>query len=211
MGSAPDGPGHAYQIACEGEMSDKPSTMTARQEKWFASILESMERETGKSLDQWVAIARTCPETKPAARKAWFKSHHGIGTNRASVILGRAFPDTAHWAEPDRVRDTLWADAGSRAILEAIEAAVAGLPGLVSAQRKGFTAFSKEFQFAAARPAKGGGARLGLAVEPSADPRLEAPKNETWSERLKAVLPLASPADVDAGVKVLLKQAWERS
>ena len=192
-------------------MSDKPGAMTARQEKWFASILESMERETGKTLDEWVAIARACPETKPGKRKAWFKATHGIGTNRASVILGRAFPETAHWAEPDNLRGALWADAGARAILEAVEAAVADFPGLVSAQRKGFTAFSREFQFASARPVKGGLVRLGLAVEPSADPRLEPPKNEGWSERLKAVLVLSAPSAVDAGVKALLKQAWERS
>ncbi|WP_334161330.1 DUF4287 domain-containing protein [Phenylobacterium sp.] len=192
-------------------MSDKPASMTARQEKWFASILDSMERETGKSLDEWVAIARTCPETKPRARKAWFKEHHGIGTNRASVILGKAFPETAHWAEPDSLRDTLWADPASRAVLEAVEAAVADLPGLMSSQRKGFTAFSKEFQFAAVRPSKGGAARLGLAVDPGAAPRLQPPKNEGWSERLKAVLPLSSPADVDDGVKALLQAAWARS
>ena len=192
-------------------MSDKPSTMTARQEKWFASILESMERETGKTLDEWVAIARTCPETKPGARKAWFKAAHGIGTNRASVILGKAFPETAHWAEPDNLRDALWADAGAKAILEAVEAAVADLPGLVSAQRKGFTAFSREFQFASARPVKDGSVRLGLAVEPAADPRLIPPKNEGWSERLKAVLVLNAAGQVDDGVKALLKQAWEKS
>jgi len=192
-------------------MSEKPASMTARQEKWFASVVESMERETGKTLDEWVAIARTCPETRPGARKAWFKTKHGIGTNRAGVILGKAFPEAAHWSEPENLRDTLWADPGSRAILEAIEAAVADLPGLVPAQRKGFTAFSREFQFASARPAKGGGARLGLAVEPAADPRLQAPRNEGWSERLKSVLPLASPAEVDASVKALLRQAWERS
>lgn len=191
-------------------MTDKPSTLTARQEKWFASILESMERETGKTLDAWVAIAKTCPETKPMARKAWFKAHHGIGTNRASVILGKAFPESAHGAEPDSLRDKLWIEPNALAILEAIEKAVAHFPGLVAAQRKGFTAFSREFQFASARPAKGG-VRLGLAIEPDADPRLQPPKNEGWSERLKSVLPLASPGDVDAGAKALLAAAWERS
>ena len=189
----------------------KPSSMTARQEKWFASILESMERETGKTLDGWVAIAKTCPETKPGARKAWFKAQHGIGTNRASVILGKAFPETAHWAEPDNLRDTLWADPASRAILEAVETAVAGFPGLMTAQRKAFTAFSREFQFASVKPLKSGKAVLGLAVTPDADARLEPPKNEGWSERLKSKLVLEAPKDVDASVKALLKAAWERS
>jgi hypothetical protein len=191
--------------------ADKPSSMTARQEQWFASILESMQRETGKTLDAWIEIARTCPETKPGARKAWFKAVHGIGTNRASVILGRAFPESAHWARPDDLRGTLWADAGSRGILEAVEAAVAALPGHVAAQRKSFNGFSREFQFASVRPVKGGGAVLGLALDPSADPRLTPPKRESWSERLKSVLALSTASDVDSTVAALLKQAWARS
>lgn len=190
----------------------KPSSMTERQEKWFASILESMERETGKTLEQWVAIARTCPETRPNARKAWFKEHHGLGTNRASIVIGHAFPEKAMWNKPDDLKGALWADAASRAILEAVEkAVVAGFPGLVVAQRKSFTAFSREFQFASIKPVKGGRASLGLALPMDTDPRLEAPKNESWSERLKSKLLLDSPAQVDAGVKALLKQAWERS
>jgi hypothetical protein len=189
----------------------KPASMTERQEKWFASILESMERETGKTADEWVAIARTCPETKPNARKAWLKAHHGLGTNRASIVLSRAFPATATWDKPDDLRGTLWADPGSRAILDAVEKAVGALPDLVSSQRKSFTAFSREFQFAALKPIKGGKASLGLAVTPDADPRLEAPKNESWSERLKSKLLLESPAQVDASVQALLRQAWERS
>src|SRR6201999_1309252 len=107
----------------------------------------------------------------------------------------------AMWAKPDDLRGSLWADAGSRAILEAVEAAVGGFSGLGGAQRKGFTAFSREFQFASLKPAKGGKAVLGLALEPDADPRLEPPKNEGWSERLKAKLVLDDPKQVDASVK----------
>jgi hypothetical protein len=190
---------------------EKSANMTERQEKWFASVLASMERETGKTLDEWVAIARTCPETKPNARKLWFKEAHGIGTNRAGVILGAAFPEKAMWSKPDDQRAKLWADERSAAILAAVEAAVADFPGLVAAQRKAFTSFSRGFQFASIKPLKGGKAVLGLAVAPEADPRLEPPKNEGWSERLKAKLVLADPAEVDASLVALLKQAWERS
>ena len=189
----------------------KPANMTARQEKWFASVIESMERETGRSLEAWAAIARTCPETKPGARKAWLKTHHGLGANRAGVILGRAFPAAAMWAKPDDLRATLWADPGSRAILEAVEAAVADYPGLVAAQRKAFNAFSREFQFAAIKPITGGGAVLGLAVTPDTDPRVAEPKTEGWSERLKAKVVLSATADVDASIKALLTAAWQPS
>ena len=61
------------------------------------------------------------------------------------------------------------------------------------------------------KPIKGGKAYLGLAVTPDADPRLEAPRNESWSERLRSKLLLTAPAEVDGSIDALLKQAWERS
>ncbi|CAN5472633.1 DUF4287 domain-containing protein [soil metagenome] len=189
-----------------------PEHLTERQKKWFASIREGLARETGRSLEEWVAIAQTCPEVKPRARQAWLKEHHGLGVNRASYVLSEAFPEKRMtWDNPAEVRAALWADPGSRAILEALEAAVAGFDDLVTGQRKTFTAWSREFQFAAAKPIKGGTGVLGLAVTPDVSPRLLAPKNESWSERLKAKVALTSPADVDDEIRALLKAAFERS
>jgi Domain of unknown function (DUF4287)/Domain of unknown function (DUF5655) len=194
-----------------GGSNEKPSGLTERQQKWFASVQASLERDTGKSIDEWVAIARTCPETKPRARTQWLKDHHGLGVNRAAHVLSVAFPSGMGWDEPAKLRQALWTDPASTAILEAVERAATALPAVVTGQRKGFTAFSREFQFASIKPVKGGKALLGLAVDPAADPRLEAPRNESWSERLKSKLLLDSPAQVDASVAALLKQSWERS
>jgi hypothetical protein len=158
-----------------------------------------------------VAIARTCPETKPRARTQWLKDHHGLGVNRAAHVLSVAFPSGMGWDEPDKLREALWTDPAGAAILAAVEAQATALPAVVTGQRKTFTAFSREFQFASLKPIKGGKALLGLAVDPSADPRLEPAKNESWSERLKSKLLLDTPAQVDASVAALLKAAWERS
>lgn len=186
-------------------------TLTEQQQKWFASVRAGLERDTGKSLAEWVAIARTCPESKPRARLAWFKETHGLLQNRASYVLSEAFPPETGWDDADQLRDALWTDPGQRAIYEAVRAAVADFPGLVTGQRKGYSAWSKAYQFAAVKPVKGG-ARLGLAVPPEADPRLQPAKpNEGWSERLKSTLPLTSADQVDGGVKALLKAAFEAS
>ncbi|HWU12442.1 MAG TPA: DUF4287 domain-containing protein [Caulobacter sp.] len=185
--------------------------LTERQRKWFASVREGLARDTGKSLEDWVAIARTCPETRPRAQLGWLKDHHGLGQNRASYVLSVAFPSERAWDNPDETRAALWADPASAMILEALETVVAGFDGLVTGQRKGFTAWSRAFQFAAAKPVKGGTAVLGLAVALDASPRLREPKNESWSERLKAKLPLASPAEVDGEVRALLRASWSRS
>jgi hypothetical protein len=190
----------------------KPQGLTEQQQKWFASVRANLQRETGKTLEEWVEIVRReCKETQPKARTDWLKATYGIGVNRAATIFSVAFPSEMGWDDAEGLRAALWTDPAATAILEAIEAAVAGFEGLVTGQRKGFTAWSRKSQFAALKPIKGGTAMLGLAVEPDAAPGLLAPKNEGWSERLKSKLPLSSPAGVDDAVRALLKAAWDRS
>ena len=188
-----------------------PSGLTPRQQKWFASVKASLERDTGKTLEAWAAIARTCPETRPKARSEWLRKTHGLGANYGAQVLAAAFPAGVGWDEPDELRRLLWTDPASAAILDAVDRLATALPDVVTGQRKAFTAFSREFQFASVKPMKGGKALLGLAVTPDADPRLQAPRNESWSERLKSKLLLESADRVDASVAALLRQAWERS
>src|SRR5581483_4363788 len=160
--------------------------LTERQQKWFASVKASLERDTGKTLDEWVAIARTCPETRPRARAAWLKDNYGLGVNRAAQVLSAAVPSPMGWDDEEGLRAALWKDPASEAILQRLEAAVAKLPDHTTGQRKQFTAWSRKVQMAAARPVKGGHAMVGFAVEPAADPRLSPRgKSESWGDRLK--------------------------
>jgi hypothetical protein len=182
--------------------------LTERQAKWFATIRDGLERDTGKSMEAWVAIARTCPETKHRARLKWFKDNHGLLQNRASMVLGEAFESQMGWSEPSSLIDALWTDAASRAIFEAVRAAATALPDTIETARKGYTAWSRKVQFAALRPKKGGGAILGLAVPP--EEGLEAAKNEGWSERLTAKVVLESPT-LNPTLKALLAEAADRS
>jgi hypothetical protein len=187
------------------------SNLTPRQRKWFASVQASLERDTGKTLEAWVVIAKSCPETRPRARAEWLREHYGLGANRAAHVLSVAFPTTDGWDHPEAAREALWTDPASRAIFEAVEKIALAYPNAITGQRKAFTAFSREFQFAAVKPIKGGKAMLGLALTPDADPRLAEPKNEGWSERLKSKLLLEDAGQADASVAALLKQAWARS
>jgi len=183
--------------------------ISERQQKWFASVRSSLQSRTGKSLEEWVAIARTCPETNHRARIKWFKAEHGLLQNSAAYVLGEAFPSNMGWDAAQDLRALLWTDPASTAILEAVERQVKALPEVITTQRKGYTAWTRKVQFVAVRPLKGGGARLGVAVDPSANPRLVPARHEGWSERLKAATVLASPAEVDAEIEALIKQAWD--
>lgn len=187
------------------------SQLTERQQKWMASVQAGLAEATGKSLEEWVEIAKTCPETAHRAKLKWFKDKHGLMQNRASWVLSVAFPQAVSWNDSEALRDALWKDASSRAIFEAVKAAVEELPEVLAGQRKGYSAWSRKVQFAAVRPLKGGTAMLGLALLPETDKRLHPPRNEGWSERLKSRLALATPHEVDASLRALLKKAWTLS
>ena len=182
------------------------STLTERQRKWFASLREGLERDTGRSLVEWAELARICPETRHRARLKWLKDAYGLGQNHGSQVLAAGFPSEA----PDN-EDPLWAAPAERAIFDAVQAVVEALPETLTGRRKGYTSFSRKLQFAAIRPAKGSGAVLGLALAPDASPRLSATKREPWSERLKSAVELRTPAEIDADISPLLRRAWELS
>lgn len=182
--------------------------LTERQAKWFASIRDGLERDTGKTLDQWVEIARACPEIKHRARLKWFKETHGLLQNRASMVLDAAFESSTAWSEPSSLIDNLWTDAAARAIFDAVRAAANALPETIETARKGYTAWSRKVQFAALRPVSGGKAVLGLGISESADTRLEPAKGDGWSERLKVRVRLSTPSDVDANLAEAMRLAW---
>lgn len=185
-----------------------PDTLTDRQRAWFAALRDGLERDTGKSLDAWVQIALTCPQITPRARLKWFKDVHGLGQNRAAQVLATAFPRPEPY---NGGADPLWSDVRQAAIYQAVATLALALPDVKAGRRQAYSPFSRNFQFAALSPVKAGGARLGLALTPDANPRLEPPRRESWSERLKAVIPLASVEAVDGEIEALLQRAWEGS
>ncbi|QUD88463.1 DUF5655 domain-containing protein [Phenylobacterium montanum] len=185
------------------------ASLTERQRKWFESVRANLEQATGRSLPEWVAIARTCPEAGHRARLKWFKDVHGLAQNRASYVLGEAFGAEMAWDEPDKLLDALWKDPAARAVFEAVREQAGALPGVVMGARKTYTAFSRNIQFCALKPVKGG-VSLGLAVPADESPRLKPRgRSENWAERLTANLLLTGPADVDGEVAAWLRQAWE--
>lgn len=186
--------------------------LTDKQRKWMASVRATLESSTGRTLAEWVEIARTCPETAPRARVRWLKETHGLGQNYAMLVLGTLDKEGGgHFVRaPEAMRSALWTDPAAASILAALQSAVDTLPHVVTGHRKTFTSWSRNNAFAAARPVRGG-VRLGLALEPSADPWLEERGRESWSERLKGALVLASPDQVDERLSPLLRAAWERS
>lgn len=204
----------AAKAAKKAAVKKAPATqvMTGRSAAWMAAVTASLERDTGKTLEQWVRIAKTCPETTPQKRRIWLKEKYGLGANRAAQIFAAAFQGGPSWDQPEALLDLLWKDKNSRAIYDAVVKLVRKeLPQAIIGPRKTFVTFSRSIQFMGILPAKDGKAEMGLPLPLSTSKRLSPMKSgRPWAEKHTAILVLSSPKDVDAEVKRLLKLAWEK-
>jgi hypothetical protein len=184
--------------------------LTPKQEAYFEALTASLERDTGKSLVMWIDIVRDeCPETTRQGRAAWLKAHHGLSQTRIRQILNEFLPPDAGWTHPEALRAALWKTPASLALLTAFESLIAHLPDVVPTQRKGYSAFSRDYQFAALKPVKGG-VRIGLALPVESDSRLMPAHREKWSERLQSSLIVTSTAAI-LRLKPLVDRAHKNS
>ena len=186
--------------------------LTERQRKWFATVQANFEKNTGKPLAAWLEVMKSCPETTPRAQAAWLKTEHGVLQNHAAHVLDAMKPTPGMgWDEQHALREALWKDPASLAILEAVERVATNVEGVIVGQRKGYTAFSRTVQFAAIRPLRGGRALLGLKLDPPTSRRLTpSVRKESWSERLTSIVELDSADQVDLEVNRLFSLAAER-
>jgi len=189
----------------------EPKYLTSKQANWFAKVRAGIEEDTGKTMEEWVVIARTCPETAHKKRLKWFKDVHGLGINRASTIISATFETGLGWNNPEALLSELWKKPELRTIYDAIEFYATSLGNdVVVGPRKTFSGFSRNYQFAAARPVRDA-VRLGLAVDPKTYALDAAKKSDSWSDRLTSVVVVSNLDDVNKSLKSLIKSAWKNS
>lgn len=182
-----------------------------RLQRYFASLEANLAQATGKTLAQWVKIAKTCPHDKAGARLKWFKHEHGLGQSRAGLILWRAFGDGSMGEEdPNKLVDALFSKsfAGQRALYDKVASFIAKLGEGTISPRKGYVALYRLKQYGAIKPSKQG-LLVGLALQKyPKSARLVEVKNLGGGERNKRALALAALKDFDGEAKELIKAAW---
>lgn len=178
------------------------------------AVSDNMKERTGRSLEEWVALVQASgldALDQNSVRK-WLKSEHGVLQNSQWAIADAA-ARAAGWERPsvEGYIDSQYtgAKAALRPIFEAIREFVMSLGEDISIEGRGtYTPFVRKRQFATAMAAKD---RLDLGLrykDLPADPRLEA-TNRVGQATHK--LSLYSPADLNDGVKALIRAAYEQN
>ncbi len=181
--------------------------MATSPEDALKSMIANMPEKTGKSLEEWVAIARASRLDKHGQIVKHLKTDHGMTHGFANLVAATAL-------KGDEEVDLVAAQySGAKADLKPIHDAIVKIvrsfgQDIEVAPKKTCVSLRRSKQFALITPATRTRVDLGInlkGVAPSG--RLEASGNAMCTHRVR----LSQPADVDTEVTDWLKQAYGKA
>jgi hypothetical protein len=187
-----------------------------KMDSYTNSMTETMVKATGRTLDEWVEIARSCPATKPKERLKWFKETHGIMQNRAMLIFSTLDGSTiGGYDDPVALVDALFAKFATQVPLyqSLILAIKTALPSSLILARKTYVTLQRNHTFAVVFPSKQG-LTLGLALAKSSTDYpglLPITKPMGGSDRMTRYLILTEAGDLNDHLVGLITEAYNQS
>ena len=181
----------------------------------LTAVSDSLAARTGRSLEQWLALVRSCgvdPLDQTAVRN-WLRREHGVPQNSQWAIADAAARE-AGWVRPtvSEYVDRQYAGpkAALRPIYDALASVIGQLGGDVTVEgRSTYTPFVRGRQFAAIAAAASDRVDLGLRFcDPPQAPRLQpggGPGQATHKVSLRDV------SEVDAEIVQLLRAAYAQN
>jgi hypothetical protein len=181
------------------------------------AIARNLPEKTGRTYEQWVALAK---KSGPKDRKelvAWLKSEHGLGTVTAKFIAadvsGKSLADT--YGDEGALLDGMYKDdrAALRPLYDRLaEAARKIAPDVELTVCKTYVGIrSSRRQFAMIKPTTKTRVDLGLALPDVAPAGRLAKAGSIGNDRMTHRLEITRAKDVDGEVKRWLKAAYERT
>ena len=174
-----------------------------------AAMIANLAAKTGKSLDEWVALARASGQPKHGGLVSWLKAEHGLGHGYANLVAHKTFASDAGSSDDAALMEAMFAGpkAAMRPVYDRVAEIVSGLEGAQFAPKKGYVSFRRNKQFGLGQPSTKDRFDLGLSltgVEPTG--RLEAAGS--WNTMVTHRVRIGSVDEVDAEVEGWIKQAW---
>lgn len=184
--------------------------MAKSPEEMADAMIANMKDKTGKTLNQWIAIAKKSAATKHGEIVKVLKADHGMTHGFANLVAHKTLKsDAGSVGETTDLVAAQYAGPKSdlKPIYDALIKAAKRCGEVEIAPKKAYVSLRRSKQFAIIQPSTKTRVDLGLNMkgEP-AKGRLEASGsfNSMVSHRVR----LEKAADVDKDVKAWLKKAW---
>jgi hypothetical protein len=173
---------------------------------------ERLREATGKSFDEWVALARTKGPAAQRACREWLQKEHGLGSRNAWWIASIATStEGPTYDAPEKLVDALYSGAKSelRPLHEkVVDAALAQGDDVIATSCKTMVPIYRKHVFAELRPVDGA-VEVGLALgDVPAKGRLLPSDGRQPGDRLTHRVMVRSAKDVDAELSGWLAQAY---
>jgi hypothetical protein len=186
--------------------------MADKVEQATASMIRNLEEKTGKSLDQWVGIARGLGGLKHGALVAVLKEKHGLGHGYANLVAHSA--TGAVGAGAPAGDDLLAAQYGGdkaalRPIYDRLAAQIRAFGKDVEiSPKKGYVSLRRSKQFAIVQPSTKSRIDIGINLKGAAPAgRLEA--SGSFNAMVTHRVRIESPKEIDAELLAWLRRAYD--
>jgi hypothetical protein len=178
------------------------------------SSLVNLQKNTGKSLEDWIEIVKKSGLETEKERAAWLKSKHKLGTNISGWIAERAAGKRgAEDYDPEALVEALFADKKSHLLPIYEELLKLGLElgaDMKACPCKTFVPLYREHVIAQIKPTTNTRIDFGLALKNTkAKGRLVDTGGYAKGERISHRIAVTSLADIDDELKSWLKKAYE--
>jgi predicted transport protein len=183
--------------------------MATTPEEGMATLIKNLEAKTGKSMADWIAIARSSGAAKHKEMVEWLKSNHGLTFGYANQIAQRALAaDDAPEAGSEELVDAQFtgAKAAMRPLYELLLQKVKALGNDVEiSPKKTCVSFRRNKQFGLVL-ATGQRLDVGIMLKGTLPAgRLEQNPNTMVSHRVK----VSTAAEIDSELMGWIKQAYD--
>ena len=171
--------------------------------------IANIERSTGRSLAEWVALVRASGLQKHGEMVSMLKAHHGLGHGNANLIALRARADDDEPADAEAVIASHYTGdrAALRPLYDAVIAAVSGFGSDVElSPKKTYVSLRRRRQFGQVGPAGRDRLEVGLNLDLPLGGRVE--KASGMAPRRVRI---GSPAELDEELIGWLRSAYQEA
>ena len=186
--------------------------MTTSPDAQLAKMIENLKANTGKSLDEWIAVSKAAGPPRHGALVSWLKDTHGLTHGYANLVAHGTFKSDAGAkvaAGDDLVAEMFAGDkAALRPIFDALLAEILSFgPDVEQAPKKGYLSLRRTTQFATLHPSTKTRFDVGIKLKGvAAEGRLEPAGS--WNAMVTHRVRLESVEQVDGELLGWLRQAY---
>ncbi|WP_425409502.1 DUF4287 domain-containing protein [Hyphococcus sp.] len=189
--------------------------MAQSPEEMANAMIANMKEKTGKTLEQWITIAKKSGEEKHGGVVKYLKSQHGLTHGFANLVAHKYLKSDAASAKGGDAGLVEAQYAGPKAELKPIYDALIKVATALGneveiAPKKTYVSLRRNKQFALIQPSTKTRVDLGVNLKDEpAKGRLE--KSGSFNAMVSHRIRLEKPGDVDKDVKAWLKKAYAQA